>query len=176
MSAHEYTPENALSLLMQKLKERNQDLALKIQSEIDSGKDIRAEEPEIDKRKNPHTYRKKVPYSHAEALQIAVDALESYFIEQPLFVKSMTENLGSTLLGGPNLISLDRSYEKNIRDKNSFVSAEKRKPVEIELRTETQMSIRGEETIELIPPSFELIESQKKNLEVLRYLTNFKEG
>jgi hypothetical protein len=177
MSEYEYTPEQALSLLMKKLTERNKDLASKIQSAIDAGKDISEEESNPDKRKKPRTYRKKVPYTHAEALQIALNALESYFIEQPLFVESMTKNISETVLATPNPLQLDYSEGKDSRDWILSESKGREKTFEIELQTETQISKIGKELITLIPISHDLIVEQQNNFKLLRNLTRFfKEG
>ncbi|HKH46317.1 MAG TPA: hypothetical protein VKM72_16775 [Thermoanaerobaculia bacterium] len=92
MSTHDYTAAQALELLLGKLKERDADLALHVQSAIDAGKDVEEREPSRRSRKRPRVYRKVVRLSDEEALQVALDVLQAYFVEQPLFVDSAAKN------------------------------------------------------------------------------------
>ena len=77
MPALEYTPQQALEILMKKLGSRDEALAAQIQAAIDAGKDVSETEPAIDRRKKARVYRKTVPFTHEEALQIALYRLNS---------------------------------------------------------------------------------------------------
>src|SRR5690242_17055824 len=93
MSSHEYSPQQALDVLMRKLQARDETLAAQVQSAIDAGKDVTETERATDRRKKDRVYRKTVPFTHDEALQVALDALQANFVEQPLFVDSAADNL-----------------------------------------------------------------------------------
>src|ERR1035438_4281644 len=97
MSNHDFTPQQALELLMRKLGERDGQLVAQVQASVDAGKDVLETEPRTDRRKKPRVYRRTVPYSYDEAFRVAVDALAAYFIEQPLFIKSCLDNMAQSV-------------------------------------------------------------------------------
>jgi hypothetical protein len=84
---------------MRKLRARDSVLAEHIQSAIDGGKDVEETESLVRRRKKARVYRKTVRFTDEEALRVAVDALQVYFIEQPLFVNSANKNFESAALG-----------------------------------------------------------------------------
>src|SRR6267378_472492 len=100
MNGQDYTPEDALNILMAKLRAKDSELAVEIQAAIDQGKDIQQTEP-AKGRKKARSYRKTVPYSRQEALQVAIDALNAYFVEQPLFMNSCHDNMAQAVVGEP---------------------------------------------------------------------------
>lgn len=77
---------------MRKLRERDEDLAGQVQKAIDAGKDVSETEPATGRRNEARVYRKTVPFTHEEALHVALDALQSYFVELPLFANSAADN------------------------------------------------------------------------------------
>jgi hypothetical protein len=79
MSIHDYSPQRALEVLTMKIKERDQSLSHHVQTAINAGKDVSEREPATDRRP-PRVYRKTVPFTHEEALRVALDALTAYFI------------------------------------------------------------------------------------------------
>src|SRR5208283_3910191 len=114
---------------------------------INEGKEIIEKDNTVNQRKKPHTYRKNVPYSHSEALQMALNALEAYFIEQPLYAKVAIENISNTNLMVSNPKQLN-SFAKYELDKNISEFKEDKISIEIEIQTETQMPQGGKETVE----------------------------
>ena len=98
MSAHDYTPQQALEMLMRSLQEKAGELAAQVQAAVDAGKDVEETEQSRGRRKRSRSYRKTVPYEYEEALRVALDALRSYFIEQPLFVDSCLDNMAASVL------------------------------------------------------------------------------
>jgi hypothetical protein len=148
MRKHDYSPEDAFSRLMIKLKNRNEILALEIHSIIDDGKEI----PKESDYKNVSFG--KEPYSYSEALHVALNVLEEHFIVQPLFVGSILENMSKTSLG-------DSKSE----------SDQKRMTIEIEIQTETQLPKGDISTLILTPIPHDSIIKQQNNFKLLRDLT-----
>lgn len=175
MLEHQYNAEQALELLMRKLRVRDDILASQIQAAIDAGKDIRESEPSPDGRKRPRVYRKTVPFTHTEALEVALNALQAHFVEQPLFLESAANNLAKAAVGGPEF-QLPRQRH-NISEEREVISlhqVNEEKAVEIEVQTETQIEKSGPETQRLKKPDRAQIEDRERELNVLRRLMNFK--
>lgn len=174
---HQYTPQQALEILMRKLKARDETLAAQVQAAIDAGKDVAETEPPVDRRKKARVYRKTVPFTHEEALQVALDALQAYFVEQQLFVDSAADSLAKSVIGVPkhDLPSWAYSPEASNGEPEPLTlkGTNEEKAVEIEMQTETQLSRTGEETMPLKRMSKEQIEVQSHHIADLRKLTNF---
>jgi hypothetical protein len=119
---HEYSPQEALDLLLRKLNERDQELAVRVRAAVNAGTDVQEiEKPRGPETNKPRSYRRTVPYSPEQALQVALDALQAHFVEQPLFINSLLDNMVHASLGDV------------IRTEGT------EKAVEIELYTETQL-------------------------------------
>lgn len=179
MPSTEYTAEQALAVLMGKLEARDEELAAHVQEAIDAGKDVSETEPAVDRRKKARVYRKTVPFSHEEAIQIALNALQAYFIEQPLFVNSAADNLAKAAVGIPRNNLPDWEYSSagaaGEPEPVSLEGKDQEKLVEIEMRTETQISRTGDETQPLKRTSVQLIDQQWQHIKQLRALTHFNE-
>lgn len=174
MPTQEYTPQQAVELLMAKLKSRDEDLASEIQAAIDAGKDVTETEPVPGRRKR-HVYRRTIPFSNEEALQVAVTALQAYFVEQPMFVEAAAAEFAQAAIGIP---TGRRRLSQIALEEHEAVSLEgrgERKRVEIEIQTETQISRTGEETLPLLPVARGTIEEQRQQINRLRELMDFKE-
>jgi hypothetical protein len=100
MNHHEYGPEQALELLMQKLTAFDAELAGQVQAAIGAGKEVVETPPASEGRKKLHSYRKAVPLTHEEALQVALDALRVCSVDLPLCVNSAVENLAEAATNG----------------------------------------------------------------------------
>jgi hypothetical protein len=173
MPEHRYTPEQALDLLMKKLLARDEALAAQVQAALDAGKDVSETEPAIDRRKKARVYRKTVPFTHEEALQIALDALQAYFVEQPLFVASAADNLAKSAIGVPARRTSNFQWSSEEAEPVSLEAEGVEKAVEIEMQTETQLSRTGEETIPFKRVPERLVEYQRFQVTHLRELTDF---
>lgn len=162
---------------MRKLKERDEALAIHVQAAIDAGKDVSETEPAPDRRKKARVYRKSVPFSHEEALQVALDALQAYFVEQPMFVTSAADSLAKAANGVPqhDLPSWAYSPAASAGEPEPLTleGTNEEKAVEIEMQTETQLSRTREETIPLKRVPDGLIEEQRLHVTHLRELTDF---
>jgi hypothetical protein len=175
MSAHDYTPQQALEFLMRSLREKDSELAAQIQAVVDVGKDVEETEQSRGRRKRSRSYRRTVPYAYEEALRVAMDALRSYFIEQPLLVDSCLDNMAASVLEAPRS---DRHRWQSPRERSVSVDPEskgKQKEVEIEVRTETQISQTSRETLEFQRVDLALVEEQRRNLTKLSSLLDFEE-
>jgi hypothetical protein len=177
---HEYTPQEALDLVIRKVNNRHSELAGRIRAAVNAGTDVQ----EIEQRRardtnKPRSYRRTVPYSPEQALQVAVDTLQAHFVEQPLFINSLLDNmvhasLGPETTGSPPLAG----YDKPIQIKTAGTE----KAIEIELHTETQLVgelgvTSGEPEVQPMPKvSAEEIREQQSNLNRLRALFDFREG
>jgi hypothetical protein len=167
MAAHNYSPQEAFALLMRKLMERDRDLAAQVQAVVDEGKDVEETEFVGSRRKRTRVYRKTVPYSYDEALQAALRALEAYFIEQPLFASSCLDDIAKAALGIPQRIH--QTSDSLIDLKTQGVE----KAVQIELRTETQISEPAQESLSLDRAPADQIKGQQDNLNSLMALIDF---
>ena len=178
MPSHEYSPQQALEVLMRKLQASDEILAAQVQSAIDAGKDVTETERATDRRKKDRVYRKTVPFTHDEALQVALDALQANFVEQPLFVDSAADNLAKAAIGVPkqNLPEWAFSAATSASEPEPLLleATGEEKAVEIEMQTETQLSKTEEETIPLKRMSKEQIEDQRLRINDLRKLVDFR--
>lgn len=173
MSDHDYTPEQALPVLLRKVGERDETLAERIRTAIDAGKDINETEVPRTRRQRPRTYRRKVPYSHEEALTVALDVLRSHFIELPLFINSATLNFEKAAVGIPTAPRRPLSNTRYDVESLILQGAGEPKQIQIELQTETQLSNTNEETLNLDPVDEGLIREEQTNLRRLEELTTF---
>ena len=180
MPGHQYTAKQALEILLKKIRQRREDLAAEVQAAIDAGKDVSETEPSPDRRKKDRVYRKTVPFTHQEALQIAIDALQSHLVEQPLFVESARINFSRTGVGetirrihrpGFDYPRLNVSKE---RQDVSVCHVDEEKTIEIELQSETQIEKSGPQTQTLEKLDHAQIEERQRQLSDLRRLVDFQ--
>jgi hypothetical protein len=174
MSVHEYSPEEALVTLMQSVRRIDAQLADHIQSVIDAGKDIDEVEPTRDRRRRTRSYRKTVPHSFEDALQIALVSLRAYFIEQPLFVDSCLAEMSKSFLEAP---VIDRHSFVLYNEQKVSVDPESQgqdKVIEIEVRTVTQISQPSVETRRFERVSAAQLQQQQVNFRRLCDLLDFE--
>lgn len=170
MSAHDYSPEQAFELLMRKLAARDEDLAARVQAVVDEGKDVEETETVGSRRRRTRVYRKTVPYSYDEALRAALKALEAYFIEQPLFASSLNDDFSTAVLGLPKRMHQHADSGIDIKTQGT------EKSVQVELRTETQISAPVQETFSLHRVATQQIKQQQETLAHLMTLIDFREA
>jgi hypothetical protein len=164
MSKHDYTPEQALRKLIEKLTLADSELATQVLAAVNAGKDV--QETEKTGKRQTRFYRHTVPYLPEEALRVALEVLSAHFIEQPLFMNSCHDNMAKAALSFERKISAeDNSSEKTI---------------EIELQPETAIIPEGAallahqgETQPMGRISEADIRQQQANLERLRGLIDF---
>jgi hypothetical protein len=180
MSKHDYTPEEALELLIQKVNDRNPALAVEVRDAVNAGRDVQATE-QVRKRGGKMkslSFRRTVPFSAEQALGVALEALKAHFVEQPLFANSVLDDMAHSALGVVELGSQKTPSKEAVPRPQANGE---QKSVEIELRTETQllsdthMVTTQADTFRIERVSAELIEDQKTNVRKLRELFNFNE-
>lgn len=183
MVNHDYSAQVALELLMRKLAERDPDLAAHVRAVVDQGKDVQeTEAPTRGRTTKSRVYRKTVPYPYDEALSVALNALAAYFIEQPLIVDSCLDNMRKTAVGSPRGFRYAGSPEKSTLVGVIPGTEMRDKDVQIELRTETQLSpeIQLSPTIRETQPLHRAddgqIEQQRANLARLKALLDFRDN
>ena len=175
MPRNSYTAQQALDLLMSKLRAQDDLLARSIQAAIDAGKDVSEEEPAADLRRKPRVYRRTVRFSPEEALQVAVDALQAYFVEQPLFIDNASNNFAKAALGRPTHGLNQWVPSGDEREPVILEQQGNEKYLEIELHTETQVTREGDEVFALKRLPRQSIEEQRQQINHLRALTDFSE-
>ena len=174
MADHDYTSEEALKTLLRRVRERDKTLAERIRIAIDAGKDIRQTETPVGRRQRAaRTYRQKVPYSHEEALAVALDVLQSHFIELPMFINSAAADFEKAAVGVPADIRQGQSPIRHEAETVTLKAQGEQKQLQIELQTETQLSPTNEDTLNLGPITEELIEEERATLDRLKDLTTF---
>lgn len=181
MSRDDYTAEQALELLIAKLSEKDAELAAGVRAAVNEGRDIQQTEQvrKRGKKTKELSFRRVVPFSAPQALNVALDALNAHFVEQPLFRNSVLDDMAQSALGA---VAPESAQS---RSKEGAITPEgkgQEKAVEIELRTETQLLSdthlgvpNQPDTFRIERVSTELIESQKANLLRLREFLTFDE-
>jgi hypothetical protein len=174
----EYTPEAALELLMRKLTRLTSELAARVQTAMDEGKDIQEVEPSRRRgKKKSRVYRRSVPYTDEEALVVATKALEAYFVQQPLFTNSLQQNMAKTMIGEPRRSRYPWEKGQTFPVKPETEGIEKQVAVEIhtetQLRTAIQVVGAAQEMQSLAPVGANQLEEQRRNLSRLRALVTF---
>lgn len=175
----EYTSEAALELLMRKLTGLNPELAGRVQTAMDEGKDIQEVEPSRRRgKKKSRLYRKTVPYTDEEALTVALKALEAYFIQHPLFINSLHHNIAKTIIGEPRRSRYPWEKGQTFSVKKETEGIEKQVVVEIhtetQLRTAIQVVGSTQEMEDLAPVGTKGVDEQRRNLSRLRELVSFE--
>jgi hypothetical protein len=174
MAANEYAPQQAFEVLMNHLRKRDGQLATQIQAVVDAGKDVDETQQVGQRRKRSRSYRRTVPYSYEEASLVALDALQAYFVEQPLFIDSCAKNMAATEVGSTRPLRGGWQAVEGHNGETAIESMGHRKRIEIELRTETQISEPNQEMFELREIDVTQIEKQRNNLTQLKGLLDFE--
>ena len=164
MPSHDYSPREALDLLLQKVKERAPELANNLQSAIDAGKDVSARDATTARGKS-RTYRKTVPLTDEEALFIVINSLRAYFVEQPLFANSAIREFTAAALAAH--LDPRREFASGAPPLESTEGVGLRKQLQVELQTETQISEAGEQTTRLSSTSQDVLTEQQANIKRL---------
>jgi hypothetical protein len=175
---HDYTPEQALRKLIEKLTSADAELLAQVLAAVNAGKDV--QEVERTGRKQSRFYRHTVQYSPEEALQVALEVLRAHFIEQPLFRNVCHDNMKKTSLGtgGDSRSSFWDSKKEPVAPE----AAGAEKAIEIELQTETEiipggtpLTQRRQETLTLARASDAELTEQQGNFDQLQALVDFTE-
>jgi len=179
MPNHEYSPADALQLLLDKISKRDPLLVERIKSAIDAGTDI--EEHEMTRatgKRRRRVYRKHVAYSGEEALNVAVGVLRAHFLELPQIVNATADAFKSPGVGpGLNARELGSSRIRGAITPEPTQLAGEDKPLAIEVETEAALAL----TTGNVPPQHlhrynpVSIEEIARLFESLESLTTFRD-
>jgi len=170
MSTHEYTPDQALATILKALQDHAEaeGLVSTVQAAIDAGKD--RSEVEVGRgRTRRRTYRRMAPLDDQEALFAALDVLQAYLVEQPLFIQSVETNFAGVTVS-PRAARSGGTIHTSVAP--GAIQADV--AIQIELQTETKISKGGRDVLVLKAPPRERVEEQKGNLARLRQLVDFR--
>ncbi len=173
---HDYSPKEALDLLLNKIETKSNQLYQRMKLAIDAGKDVEIEEEQYGYgKKKPHVYRKNVPYTDTEALRIALTVLESHLIDSRKIVDAtISEFTGVAIApakpheksGADNEdISRQRTSDKNVIKK-----------IVIESESETVQDKRNLSAFVLEPTDPKLLAGLEALFAQLNSLTTFPEA
>jgi hypothetical protein len=179
MSKHDYTPAQALERLIAKITSSDAGLAAEVRAAVNAGRDVQeTEQVRRRGRVTSQSFRRTLPFSSQQALEVALKTLNAHFIEQPLFHNSVLDEVAQVSLG------VVEPTPRQSWSKEQLVKLEGKgdqKTVEIELHTETQLlrdtesTQREPDTVVILRVPAELIEEQKTNVLILQNLFNFTE-
>lgn len=174
----EYGYEEAIKVILDRLRERDPDLATLVQSAVDEGKFVDVSGDFKGKKGQPtHAYRKLTKLTDREALEKVLSVMESYFVELPMCVNAAADDLEkleiSALAAGE-----DKDFPLFREDSGAFrgqVTLQDKEldaiRVCIDLEHEAMHAQRDESSLLTLETfSQEQIESQQKNLADLRAL------
>lgn len=170
MSAHDYTPRQALNTFLDKIRERDAALASEIQDAINAGKDILEFQENRRGRQKQRRYRKTIQLTEKEALKVALQVLQTHFIEVPLFINSSAAEFQHATTGHsktPRFFS-----EEGI----TLQGEGEGKILQVELQTEMQLTPVDQELLMLKPRPPEMIREQERAIRHLEDLLDFTEG
>jgi hypothetical protein len=157
-------------VLIDRLRKFDESLAQSVEEAINSGKDVLIPEPNTAGKK-PRKYRKIERFSDEEALKVALNVLESFFIEMPMMIESANAELANAATGriSRNIVPYGANESPDIEK----IDIGKPKSLQITLRTETQLFINDETFLELRPVQRDEISQQKDKLARLEAILNF---
>jgi hypothetical protein len=177
MPRHDYTPQEALRRLIDKVAARDEQLATQVLAAVNAGRDV--QEVERQGKKKSRLYRHTVAFTPEEALGIALEVLRAHFVEQPRLVNSCLDDMRFAALGpgaAPSKFFAPLKIETTKPE-------EIEKTVEIELQTETEIIPTGTALRQQRPEVAVMdhlpddqIREQEENLDHLRQMLDFTQG
>ncbi len=169
MPAHEYSPLDALELLLFTLDERLPDLANHIREIIDSGTALPV--PGQRSGASAERVRKSRPLTDEEALSVAVDVLRAYFVELPACIEAANREFAACAIDD---IPGTHTWGKRGRPADDLLGQEKR--ISIETVPETaRFQSREKGVVDLGAPAANQLEEQIRNVSHLQELIDFGE-
>ena len=175
---NDYTPKDALKILLTKLEAASPILFQRITEAINAGKDEFIEEPlefgERPKRKLRY-YRKHMPYTDAEALKVSLDVLEAHLIETRKFLRAAqdeftkAETRGNEEAGEWRRLPIGQPPRKE-----PILKAGEFKPMVIEAEAESVKEKKKLEDVRLETVGSREIATLEELFRALRDLTTFK--
>jgi hypothetical protein len=138
---HEYTAQEALFLLLEKLRSMNPDLAERAQNAIDAGVDEVVEQEILTERgtgrkTSKRKYRKYRPLNDAESINAILEVLHAHLIVHRKVVNSVLNEFSHVAIGTVKRPSI---YEAGAKEEVEVIpdTVGKEKSIEIELMPES---------------------------------------
>lgn len=174
----EYSKKEALDAIMGRLSQRNVELARLVQTAVDTGKYVERSEPILGKGDRKHTFQKVTNLSDQEALNRALEVLEAYFLEQPMYWSSLNKDLQETLIvetSKAQMSDLPLFKEVLRQSANNGLSNQNLvKTACIDFESETQLDQKSSGDVFNIPNDLDRdIATQATNLSRLKALCEF---
>lgn len=186
----EYTPKDALALLLRLLEPKSADLTQRIRVAIDAGKDVQVEEPVSGGRgRQPRKryYRKNEPYTDQEALDVAMTVLNSHLIEIRMLVNAAHAEFKRVGLAPPKPLKTMTAGEaqspetlvlemETTEEVANVIAKDEYKAIEIEAEPETVQEKKNLPDIRFEPVSEQELTRLCEVFAKLRDLVDFEEN
>lgn len=164
---HEYTPKQALALLLQKLESGAPLLGARVVAAINQGTTRTIEESsQATKRKTKikRKYEKSDSYSDEEALHVALNVLEAHLVETRLFVIEATRDFAESPMAGPG---------ESIATSAGSISMPSGTRLEVEAEPEVVQKKESKVNVPLLVEAEAQIGTLRETIDLLRVLFTF---
>jgi len=172
MPAHDYTPREALDLLLKKMQERFPSLYDRMKDAIDAGRDV--QEKESDTRPRGRTYRKNVPYTDPEALVVALEVLESHLIESRKLIDAANTEFTKVFVAPAKPAEAKGQDAKDLGGEE-VRNKDEAKTIEIEVEPETVLEKVNRPNVSLKSTASAELEQLESLFQELKKLIDFTE-
>jgi hypothetical protein len=160
MSRHDYSAQDALSLLIQRVVEFDEKLAAEITEAVNAGK-----EDTTGRRKRKTDGRIIEPYTSEEAVKVALGVIKAYFVHFAEIRNSAHKELSQVLIEDKfNSRWNPQRVQKSLNQGNSLA---------IGFPSETRVLGNDNDTERLYPVDTRELEQQRFNLQQLERLLDF---
>lgn len=173
----ELSAETVLDTLLARVRARDPDLASLMQGAVDEGKLVDRTEALKGKKNQTHTYRKVTRLSREEALEKAISVLQAYFVELPMCIASLQNELGKAEVSSKEPSGSEGaelplfSYSDDVLTAENWVQKKGSLLVSIDLANEAKLGrSEGGELLPLKSLSEVDMAAQRQHLTQLRQL------
>ena len=174
MPRHVYSPKEALDLILERVKEKSQDLYDRIHTAINERKEILVEDNHSfcgQRPKKPRFFREFEPYTQDEKLSIALKVLEAHFLETQLSARAAHSEFKKAAIAEQK----SEEHEDEVHKAKDIADSDKRKKIYIEVENEITREKIDCPYFQLKPPEEQQIDSLKEILHQLSKLIDFQE-
>lgn len=173
---HEYSPKEALDLVLENIAISSPQLFERMKAIIDGGKDVEIEEAVSGSRKKkPHVYRKDVPYTDEEALQVALTVIKSHLIDSRKIISAAISEFTETAVAPPKPLETEGSDTLDLFQRR-VSKMDEVKGIVIESEPETVQDRQDLPDFELKPISPLELQRLEVLVDRLKELTSFPQS
>lgn len=169
--------EVALNAIIDRVQERDRNLASLLQAAVDEGKSVERTEALKGRKNQTHTYRQVTKLSGEEALERVTSVLQAYFIELPMCIASMQAELDQAEVKrqpGPRTEGPGMPLFSSSEELSETVEREQKRVqvrASIDLANEAKLARSDEDELFALPDlGDDALASQRKNMDQLRGL------